>query len=84
MSFCYVSSILLKNKQKKNQLYYYGTSSPIVYIGFGSIEDTKKTQINWPWFILIIKWFHNDSGFKDMIFDIRQTKYVGQNFDWTS
>ena len=36
-----------KNERKKNPLYYYGTSSRIVFVRFfGRIEDTKKTFQN--------------------------------------
>ena len=36
-----------KKQTKKNQLYYYGTSSRIVFVRFfGRIEDTKKTFRN--------------------------------------
>ena len=44
-----VSSILLKNEQK-NQLYYYGTSSQIVFVRvLGELKTPKRHfEINWP------------------------------------
>ena len=45
-----VSSILLKNQRKKSRLYYYGTSSRIVFVRFlGELKTPKiHFEINRP------------------------------------
>ena len=63
------SSILSKNKRKKkNQLYYYGILSQIVFVHFlGELKTPKRhLEINWPLLArltailcIIYSWIHN-------------------------